>query len=97
MEQHSVTKSQALLQIGSLCHLLHSLNVLVWKRSKIMKGKGSSLGNQTYLNTKLPATHYSHLFALRCVDEVSQSNFLTFLWYSYLSLANMSRLGRVFR
>lgn len=72
MEQHSVTKSQALLQIGSLCHLLQSVDILVWNRSKIMKGKGSSLGNQTYLGHKHPDTHYSNLFALHRMDEVSQ-------------------------
>lgn len=72
MEQHSVTKSQALLQIGSLCHLLHSVVILVWKRSKIMKEKGSSLGNHTYLVHKLLDTHYSYLLALHRRDEVSQ-------------------------
>lgn len=60
MGQHSVTKSQALLLIGFLCHLLHSMVILVWKWSKIMEWKGSSFGNQaSYLGRKLLCTHYS--------------------------------------
>lgn len=72
MEQHSVTRSQALLQIGSLCYLLHSVDILVWKRYNIRKGKSSCLGNQTYLGHKLLNTHYSYLLAHSRVDEVSQ-------------------------
>lgn len=36
MGRHSDKKSQALLLIGYLCHLLHRMDLLVWKQFKIM-------------------------------------------------------------